>query len=409
MMDYAKDILGRLLDKFEASSSFKTGAAPVKRFKLRLYDSGVTEYPPYNIEDSAAREEINRTVIVLAKQDLVLYKWMKGEERHLIAQVWLNAENIPEAYKYIKRRPGEETINEIRAEIEELLGSIRTDWMRRYLEDALTAFTEKRKLKSAVPGDPSLRRDLFKAFSLLDAAGGGPEMLERVFSMQCYGDSKAFKNRVKWPLLGILKRFSDFDDDAPEDELLRFIGIARYPEYLEFRGPLFFGTVDFSPLTGGAALNSGDLDRGKILLPGELESLITIENRANYFDYISRNPNPRELVVYHGGQYSPAKGRFFKALAAVMPASCIWRHWGDIDFGGFSMLARLRREIKSDVQPWRMNREELEAYRASAVTTAPAYLERLKTLLTADELADCRPCIEYMIAKKIRLEQEAML
>ncbi|MDR2403243.1 MAG: DUF2220 domain-containing protein, partial [Spirochaetaceae bacterium] len=235
------------------------------------------------------------------------------------------------------------------------------------------------------------------------------------------GDSKKFEAGVKKRLLDIVRRYADWDDETREDELLRFAGIVRYPQQFEFRGPLSVSfdpgpegavnrqSLDFSSLVYGASLNSLDLGRGTLSLAPELSRVLTIENQANYVDYLYRQNNKNELVVYHGGQFSPAKGLFFKALAAAMPDHCSWYHWGDIDYGGFSMLARLRREIKSGVFPYRMSEEELIRHAAFTVPVRDAYLEKLRNLMRQEELQDCLPCFEYMIKHRLRLEQEALL
>jgi hypothetical protein len=92
-----------------------------------------------------------------------------------------------------------------------------------------------------------------------------------------------------------------------------------------------------------------------------------------------------------------------------MPDHCSWYHWGDIDYGGFSMLARLRREIKSGVFPYRMSEEELIRHAAFTVPVKDPYLEKLRNLMRQEELRDCLPCLEYMIKHRLRLEQEALL
>jgi hypothetical protein len=73
------------------------------------------------------------------------------------------------------------------------------------------------------------------------------------------------------------------------------------------------------------------------------------------------------------------------------------------------MLASLRREIKHDVLPFRMDEEELERYSSLTAEVQPQYIEKLRSLRQRDELNDCLPCIEYMIENRVRLEQEAML
>jgi hypothetical protein len=73
------------------------------------------------------------------------------------------------------------------------------------------------------------------------------------------------------------------------------------------------------------------------------------------------------------------------------------------------MLARLRREIKPGVLPYRMNEEEFVRHAAFTIPITDPYREKLKTLLKQEELQDCLPCLEYMIKHRVRLEQEALL
>jgi hypothetical protein len=340
---------------------------------------------------------------------------MRGEENHILARVWLNAENAAAAYAFINRRPSDDLAEEVRRELLEALGKVKSGWIQNFLNDGLRTLSRRRSLGKggALPARREERRELLGALVFADSLEEA-ELLERVFSIRCFGDSKKFETGVKSRFLEILRRYADFDDDGSDEELLRFAGIARYPEQFEFRGPLTAGfdgdsRVDFSPLVFGGSLNSMDLKRSSLSLPPDLTRILSIENRANYIDYIYRQREKRELVVYHGGQFSPARGLFFKALAAAMPEACPWYHWGDIDYGGFSMLARLRREIKGGALPYRMNEGELVSYRRFTVHAPPPYLEKIKALAGRPELADCVPCLEYMIREGARLEQEAML
>jgi hypothetical protein len=146
-----------------------------------------------------------------------------------------------------------------------------------------------------------------------------------------------------------------------------------------------------------------------VIIGRGVKRILTIENRANYIDHVRKSKRADELILYHGGQYSPAKRVFLSAIAAVMPGCCDFYHWGDIDYGGFLMLARLRREIFANVQPWKMGVSELDDYRSYVSGFTDQYKKRLASLLDIPELSDCVNCIEYMVAEGIRLEQEALL
>jgi hypothetical protein len=307
--------------------------------------------------------------------------------------------------------------------------------MRRFLEDCRDTLAQKLSPGNRLPADNAERKNLFRALEFADKSK--TELLERVFSVQCFGDSKIFENLVRKRFIEIIRRYSDCDEDSSDEELLGFAGIVRYPERFEFRGPLaikffgpdsitaskdsnttaknsittdgkFPGAVDFAPLRYGASLSSMDLKRGQVEFPANLTLLLSIENKANYINYLQQNSNSGELVVYHGVQFSPSRGAFFRALTAALSENCPWFHWGDIDYGGFSMLARLRREIRKNVRPYRMGKEDLVKYARLALPITEAYAEKLRSLTLLEELGDCLPCINYMAENRLRLEQEAM-
>ena len=229
----------------------------------------------------------------------------------------------------------------------------------------------------------------------------------------CFGDSKRFEKTIRARLVRILKKYLDFDDKCTKEDLLRQIGITRYPEQFEFCGPVTIsfqnGFVDFTPMQFGGTVNTDDIRRGQLHIAPHIGRVLSIENRSNYIEYIYKHKNTAELVLFHGGQFSPAKRIFLKAVADAIPDNCEFCHWGDIDYGGFSMLARLRRKITSKVYPYRMGEKELVQYAEFAVSFRPEYGIKLASLKQYSELSDCVSCIDYMINHCVKLEQEAML
>jgi hypothetical protein len=410
---YEKELISALLDRYEASVFFKTETVPTHRIMVTLYDGGKTNFPSYDIEKPETRERINRAVIALAEKNLVAYQWMRGEINHFIARVWLNYDNLEKAYLFVKREPANDAAGSVCAQLLDAMSRVKSAWIKKFLNDCYQTIACKRKLTgmTGLPHTKEDRDNLINAFIFTDNKDE-PELLERVFSIRCFGDSKKFET-VKKQFINIIKHYNDCDSDASDEELLRLAGISKYPEQFEFRGPLLIhfdqASIDFSSFSDGAGCNSRDIKRAVFSVAPDIKRVLSIENRANFFDYIYRQKNWDELVVYHGGQFSVAKGLFLKMLSSAIPHNCVWEHWGDIDYGGFAMLSRLRREIKAEVLPWRMNSEEL--IRCSHFTTgiSAQYAEKLKTIVTKKEMADCVQTIEYMNEKRVRLEQEAML
>lgn len=407
-----RQLLLALLDKYERSSFFREGTQPTRRIMLKLYDNGQCDFPQYDIEQSEKRVLVNRAVLAMSEKRLVSYQWMKGEENHIIAKVWLNFENLPMAYESVGRKPKIDTIDEVCFEILDVLDNVSSEWARQYLHDIYEMISRKRDLGNRLPEDKTEREELFRAIQFIDDMGNS-ELLERVFSLQCFGDSKKFERTVKSRLLSVLRKYLDSEEDAKDEDLLRQVGIVKYPEQFEFCGDatLSFecGAVDFSCLRYGGSVCLPDLIQGNFVIASGVDRILSIENRANYIDYIYKHKANNELVIYHGGQYSPSKKKFLHVVAKAMSANCRWFHWGDIDYGGFSMLARLRREIEQDISPYRMNEQELKRYSSLAAPVTRAYAEKLRSLRLRPELSDCQECLDYMVKNGEKLEQEAML
>jgi len=409
--DYGKQILNILLDWYENSPAYVRGQKPSRRSIMRLYDGGKTDFLAYNIENHQIRNDINHAVLHLEGKGFIKYQWMPGQQEHILAKLWLNPDAVEQAYDWLGRRPKGDVVEELLLQLTTLINQTETNWARRWLEDTIEVISRKRSIGAVMPENHSERDDLFKAVSYL-ANNAEIETLERVFSMRCYGDSKHFERLIKARLARILRKYL-VQDDCSDEDALRLAGIVPYPEQFAFSGSLsivfFHGTLDFTLLPFGGTLTIDDIRQGRIILGQNIRHILSIENRANYIDYIHKAKQNNEFVIFHGGQFSPAKRIFLNAIVSSMPEGCVFSHWGDIDYGGFNMLARLRREILPTIQPWRMNQNELTQYTQFTVGFLDTYRKRLASLLNMPELSDCYSCIEYMIKAGVRLEQEAML
>ena len=408
-----KNVLSALLDKYEHSSFFREKTIPTRRIMLKFYDgSGKSDFPYYDIEQSERRVSVNRAVKELQNFGYLSFEWMKGEREHIIAKVWLNIDNIESAYQFAERKSKGDVIDEVLAEIANTRKQVASLWFCIFLQDAYDTVSRKRSIVSSIPDNKEERGNLFRAILAIDEMSGS-ELTERAFSLKYFGDSKKFERTVKTRIVSILKKYQECDDDTRDEDVLRQIGIIKYPEQFEFCGKINLsfgcGTVDFAPLCAGGSIYVSDLLKGELTISPDVKRILSIENRANYIEYIRKIKADDEVVLYHAGQYSPSKKKFFLAIHKAMPKGCSWLHWGDIDFGGFSMLARLRREIGSEIAPFRMNAPELIQYEYLAASVTNAYTEKLTGLVQKSELSDCHECIKYMIKNKVKLEQESML
>lgn len=406
-----RKIITVLLDKYERSSFFKTDTTPTKRILLKLYENGKCEFSDYNIENSEQRIRINECVWVLAQNGLVNYEWMKGEENHIISKVWLNMDNLQQAYCFVRRQPQKDFLAGMDIELVECMDCVSSKWMKDFLLDASEYVRHKRKLHPLLSDNSQELKALLHALRYIDA-NGNKELLKRVFSIRCFGDSKYFEQVVEARLLRIIKKFLDSDEQATDEQLLNQIGIVKYPEQFEFCGALSLEypdghRINFDHLCCGTIYEQ-DIAESKLIFSKSVRSVLSIENKTNFFDYIGKSRRTDELVIYHGGQYSPAKHFFLQAVSDAS-GGLPWFHWGDIDYGGFSMLARLRREIDLNIQPYRMGKTELITFAQLTTSFSAEYAAKLQKLMSKPELRDCSECLSYMMENHLRLEQESML
>ncbi|MBU5462810.1 Wadjet anti-phage system protein JetD domain-containing protein [Lachnoclostridium sp. MSJ-17] len=397
------EILNQLLDKYERTIAYKNGEQPDRRIMLQFYGASKSDFPVYDIDNHFVRTEVNDTVISMQKQGLIDFDWFRGEENHIIKRLWLNMEHIDDAYQAAGRQSAKILAFAVIRELEQEIEMVNTEWIISYYSETKEYIQAKFQFGSRISADEKERRNLYHMLRFIDG-NSFTSLTERVFSEKCFGDSKFFETKMKSALLSIMRKY--VSREMADAELLQSIGVSRYPEPLEMRGNILVNGNNMGVFESGFCIYSNDIEAVNISFPNTVTKILTIENRANYFAYQQADD---ELVIYHGGQYSPAKKKLFEKIAAAMPENCVWYHWGDIDLGGFSMLLRLRKEILPSVYPYRMNRNELITFQTFTQLFPKDYAEKLRKLSEQELLSDCRECIDYMLKHQIKLEQEAML
>ncbi|MCM1530367.1 MAG: DUF2220 domain-containing protein [Alistipes sp.] len=155
---------------------------------------------------------------------------------------------------------------------------------------------------------------------------------------------------------------------------------------------------------GSCILASCVRDICQISLNG-IHRILFIENRTNYAEYCTRERTEDELVVYHGGFYSPQHGEFFWKLHEAAGQTPVY-FWADIDYGGFQMFHRLKSNIIPDLQPFRMDVKSFDVHKAHGLARSEAYFQKLSCLLESTEFSMFHPVIKQMLKENITIEQE---
>lgn len=151
---------------------------------------------------------------------------------NILKEIWLEKENVSKAYQIV----GREDIKNLNNNILKILGqySFRQDWIEKFKNDMIFYVEEKHKTNNLLPYQYA--NDILKVLKEIDSE---KEILKRVLSINCFGDSKYFERNIEHIIVRIIKTYllENAEEYTDEDVLLE-VGISKYPEVLEFCGDL---------------------------------------------------------------------------------------------------------------------------------------------------------------------------
>lgn len=408
------EILNLLLDRYERSGHCLPGKQSKRRIAL-AFSRG--EYPAYR-ENDPHTSEINSVIEGLSAEGLISFSWRKGYEGWLLDKVYLELGAVSDVYTKAGRTPISDTAALLRQLLRQAREQICTPWKQRFLDEELSKVEQNLRPSHLLSGPLEQVESILK---VLEYTEQGPELM-RVISVNCFRDSKYLECYLASRMVSITKAYdpelADYrsadEDLLPKNAVLAQLGILTYPEIFEFCGAvrLIFpeGDLDISLFRRGFCLQSENLSGiTKITLDG-IQSVLLVENRTNYRHILLHGVPEGQLVVLHGGFYSPRKRQLFQFLAASLSPSAEVRFWGDIDLGGFLMYTRLKKEIFCNLIPHRMGIEDFYAYQSSGSVKNSAYLDSMKKQLERSAFdAVFFPVAHAILETGVTIEQEIML
>ena len=416
-MNYEKEILKRLLEKYEKSRAFTTGIFSKRIALTVIQESWIQERMERPDEKHLFLNSLND----LKRNGLIDYSWEKYEEGNLVDKIWLipDVRTIRICYDRLGRTPAKEKADELHEMLEECLQKIDLESpLSHFLKICMEELEKKRRIQRFFTDDRKLNEDILKCLVYME--GNQEEQMERLMSTGLYGDSKYFEKHVKPKVLPILRciKQEESEDVLEDEDLLREKGIVRWPEILEFTGRLVVclkdeEVIDYRTQKYGAYINSETVKQISEVRPDRIRRVMFIENKANYIWYVTHEKADNELVIYHGGCYSPLKGKWFQKIYAgcqKQKEKVQYFHWSDIDVGGFRIFRRLQKNIVSELEPYKMDENTLEKYKDDAMEiSSESYLRKLSELGQNLEYACFHGVISVMLKYHIRLEQEKII
>jgi hypothetical protein len=406
-MNYQTWILEKLIEKYETR----------KKVVFRMKDESDLEQA---LEHAEEKEQFFAALDVLKQKGLIDYSWVRFEIGNIVERVWLvlNEEKIRESYRILSRIPKGDIIGVLSESLTNSINQMKPvgNEIQSFFERQLELMEQSLSIPRFFTEKKDLNEDIIKCLVYLSL--NNQEIHERVLSSLLYNNSKHFERNVKGKVLSVLRAINKGKgEELSDEELLREKGLVKWPEILEFTGNIAVrlkqgGIIDFSMQTYGAYINSLTVEIVDIVNLFGIRKVLFIENKANYVSYIAQDKKEEELVIYHGGCFSPVKGRWFKKIyeACIQHGEQVkCYHWSDIDVGGFRIFSRLKTEIVPSLEPYRMDIETLEQNRDKGMPMKEPYRKLLEEMRDDQRYQDFNNLIDRMLEWNIRLEQEQLL
>lgn len=410
-------ILNALLDKFEnrAKRNRIICGSGGTHHETRSIKISLTELPLpsyFSQTDPEPRLITNKQIQALANHNLITLTWLPGETNHILQSASLShgphSTQYEQLYKLLRRTP----ISNHRAHLESLLLAEKyryqkSDWRPCALDHILDQIRAGKSPSPFSLTDSDFNLDLLailQAVSTLTA-----ETPHRVFSVRVFNDTKRF-DYLKSAFIRLARRANPEWKSLNNEDLLRELNLVANPTYIHLSGCWELTDLNgqiinldtFSPSVGFPASQIADIQRLNI----RADSVLCIENLTSFYEFLrahtTRNTNHATICIM--GNPSPSIRRFLKLIPEEIPIHL----WSDMDYGGFNILAHLRRQISPRIQPYLMDIATFEKYAHLSRPLAQSDRHNLKRLLLNPILKDLRPTIEHILQRGLKLEQEAI-
>lgn len=405
MNQIQKKVLQSLLDTYEKSKTFMETNKVNQSFGISV----AKIFPRY--KDDAEYDffcDVNESLQELERLSLVHLLKRNG----VIQKAVLNLERLDECYKTLGRIPRKEEQAAIVKIWDEIISENQTGKENlQPLWEYLRAQRERIKNNKNVEfyeHDENDYRDLLKLTAA--ALSNEQEIFIRTLSIRLFADSKRLE-RLAPRMEALLFRYGEYEE---KESVLEECGIVRTPTYVMIKGnaQICLGAqkIDLSEIEGDLALSTATIKGLKWVevLGGRV---VTIENLTSFHEYISGE----DFVVYLGGFHNKVKREFLCFLYEQNPEK-EYRHFGDIDAGGFYILEHLKRKTGIPFRSLFMDTKVLQTHGGSTVPLTPNDRKRLQALY--DELQqkaaegkpmeDYRDTLAFMLEKDCKLEQETV-
>ncbi len=369
-MKYDEILLRDLLSIYEKrdanSSGFKT------KVKIKFTKD---KYPKY----FESPLEYDEAIKQLEKKNYISITKLKYDT--VVDYISLNLEKVEE----IKQLLEINGTSEKRALLLEELDKYNDDIIINLKNEIMNRIKNNKSIKQYLSNEYI---DAIKAVHYLENLNHN--VYERNASNYIFNDSKRLA-KIKNQIIAIYE----------DENILEKKGIMSVTPYLYVKGEgvivINNQKIDLKDVSNSIGIPIDKIDE---LSFENILKVTTIENLTTFYDYKSNG-----LIIFLGGFSTRSQIQVLKKLKSVCKE---YYHFGDIDYGGFTILNNLMEELDLNIKTINMDLATLEKnIKYTQSFNDHKYIEKLKTLLEKPLLKEFTDVIQFMIDNSVWLEQES--
>ena len=412
-----RKVLEHLLNSYERSRTFRGDNQVSQSFSVSIGKI----FPKYN--DDAEYDyfcQINESMGELYAEGLVTLAYQK---KGVLKKVTLNPDRLDVCYEMLGRMPRRREQEELVRIWDDLCqgdepGRQNESCREHRLPLVKYIVTQRLRVEKNLNVE-YYNHDLEEYRELLLAVKAVLENQEEIFirnlSIQLFHDSKRME-QLKHKVEALLYQYGEYQE---RDCVLEECGIVQTPTYVMMKGngSIRIGRkrraddqeIDLSLMEGDIALSTESVKSLKdVTVMGK--RVVTVENLTSFHDYSAED----DFVVYLGGFHNKVKRDFLLYLYRRNPEK-EYRHFGDIDAGGFYILEHLKKKTGIPFRSLYMDTRTLQRYQEDRKPLTENDRKRLLQLkeelaerMQHEETEDYGDVISYMLEENCKLEQEAV-
>ena len=395
-----KQILQKLLTKYESSKTYKGTNSVVQNFSIKPADI-FKEYEK-DSTDINVIEDFEKQCKLLESEGLIQLTWKYERISKIIS---ISTEDNWNKIRIILGVKDKNT--RLKEEIAFYSSVSEKTSSHKIIKDFCK--TQIERLQGGKHAEYSLE-DANNIIALLSyILQNKNEILERELSISVLANSKSWESKYKTKILRIIKKSGYFnsliENCADEKEVNKVIleecNIFANPSYVYFKGngTIFFenGTVTKTCSEIPFAISSASIEK---IASFEITDtkIMTVENLTSF----NRINNSDTFYIFLSGYHNSAKQNFLKKIYS-QNAEKEYFHFGDIDPDGFYILENLRSKTSIPFKPYKMGISELEKYSDYTKTLEENDILKAKALI---DKGHHKEIMEYMLKHNQKLEQE---